>query len=107
MSMRMTSSVFTSSFAVLMTATVAAVGEALGRPQVVVHNAVGGAFGDFLSIDPSVLERNFQVNVMALLQLARLTTPAMIERNAGALVVTANTAAAPKSSPDFPSMMVR
>jgi len=24
----------------------------MGDPPVVIHNAVGGAFGDFLSIDP-------------------------------------------------------
>ena len=28
----------------------------LGSPGVLLHNAVGGAFGDFLSIDPAVLE---------------------------------------------------
>src|SRR5213594_1536904 len=30
----------------------------LGTPKVVVHNAVGGAFGTFLEIDPEVLNRN-------------------------------------------------
>ena len=30
-----------------------------GTPKVVVHNAVGGAFGNFLDIDPAVLEQNF------------------------------------------------
>jgi NAD(P)-dependent dehydrogenase (short-subunit alcohol dehydrogenase family) len=30
-----------------------------GPPKVVVHNAVGGAFGDFLAVDPAVLEQNF------------------------------------------------
>ena len=29
---------------------------ALGAPEVLLHNAVGGAFGDFLSIDPEVLK---------------------------------------------------
>ena len=42
-----------------------------GTPKVVVHNAVGGAFGNFLDIDPAVLEQNFQTNVMALYHLAR------------------------------------
>ncbi|HEY6353045.1 MAG TPA: SDR family NAD(P)-dependent oxidoreductase, partial [Burkholderiaceae bacterium] len=41
-----------------------------GTCSVVVHNAVGGAFGNFLDIDPAVLNANFQVNVMALLHLA-------------------------------------
>ena len=63
----------------------------LGPPEVVIHNAVGGAFGDFLSIDPEVLERNFQVNTMALLHLARLAVPAMLKGGKGALLCTGNT----------------
>lgn len=63
----------------------------LGDPQVVLHNAVGGAFGDFASIDPGVLRRNFEVNTMALLQLARLATPAMIAAGRGAILCTGNT----------------
>ncbi|MFI4933557.1 MAG: SDR family NAD(P)-dependent oxidoreductase [Caulobacterales bacterium] len=65
----------------------------VGAPKVVVHNAVGGAFGSFRDIDPAVLQRNFEVNVMALLHLARLTTPAMVESGEGALIVTGNTSA--------------
>jgi len=64
-----------------------------GPAEVVVHNAVGGAWGSFLEIDPAVLESNFQVNVMALLHLARLTTPSMIEAGRGSLIVTGNTSA--------------
>ena len=45
----------------------------LGAPEILIHNAVGGAFGDFLAIDPALLERNFQVNTMALLHLAQMT----------------------------------
>jgi short-subunit dehydrogenase len=71
----------------------AAAVHAAGHAEVVVHNAVGGAWGSFLEIDPAVLEANFQVNVMALLQLARLTTPAMLEAGRGALIVTGNTSA--------------
>ena len=63
----------------------------LGQPEVVLHNAVGGAFGDFLSIDPAVLERNFQVNTMALLHLGRLAAPAMMEAGRGAILCTGNT----------------
>ncbi len=33
----------------------------LGPAKVVVHNAVGGAFGSFRDIDPAVLQRNFDV----------------------------------------------
>ena len=65
----------------------------LGDAKVVVHNAVGGAFGTFSQIEPEVLERNFQVNTMALFHLARLTTPAMVAAGEGALIVTGNTSA--------------
>jgi NAD(P)-dependent dehydrogenase (short-subunit alcohol dehydrogenase family) len=70
----------------------AAVREA-GHAEVVVHNAVGGAWGSFREIDPAVLDANFQVNVMALLHLARLTTPSMVEAGHGSLIVTGNTSA--------------
>jgi NAD(P)-dependent dehydrogenase (short-subunit alcohol dehydrogenase family) len=63
------------------------------RDPVVIHNAVGGAFGSFLEIDPTVLNRNFQVNTMALLYLARRLAPAMIEAGEGAILVTGNTSA--------------
>lgn len=65
----------------------------LGRPKVVVHNAVGGAFGSFMDIDPAILQRNFEINTMALLHLARLTAPAMVAAGDGALIVTGNTSA--------------
>ncbi len=70
-----------------------AVRERLGPPTVVVHNAVAGSFGDFLEVDPADLERNFRVNTLGLLYLARATAPAMIEAAAGAIVVTGNTSA--------------
>src|SRR5262249_37782100 len=63
-----------------------------GAPKVVIHNAVGGAFGSFLDISPDILERNFQVNVMALLHLARWAAPKMTEEG-GALICTGNTSA--------------
>jgi NADP-dependent 3-hydroxy acid dehydrogenase YdfG len=65
----------------------------LGAPSVVIHNAVAGAWGNFLEVDPEALEANFKVNTMALLHLARLTAPAMIEAGGGALICTGNTAA--------------
>ncbi|MBY5330008.1 SDR family NAD(P)-dependent oxidoreductase [Rhizobium leguminosarum] len=64
-----------------------------GAPKVVIHNAVGGAFGNFLDIEPEVLQQNFQINVMALLQLARWVAPQMEAAGGGALLVTGNTAA--------------
>ena len=65
----------------------------VGDPRVVVHNAVGGAFGTFTQIDADTLQRNFEINTMALFHLARLTTPAMIAAGEGALIVTGNTSA--------------
>tara|TARA_Y100000385_G_C12968477_1_gene582937 strand:+ start:423 stop:1109 length:687 start_codon:yes stop_codon:yes gene_type:complete len=67
--------------------------EAAGPVDVVVHNAVGGGWGTFSEIEPEMLENNFQVNVMALLHLARLTTPSMVQAGKGALIVTGNTSA--------------
>jgi NAD(P)-dependent dehydrogenase (short-subunit alcohol dehydrogenase family) len=64
-----------------------------GVPKVVIHNAVGGAFGNFLDIEPEVLLRNFQINVMALLHLARWAAPRMEAAGGGALLVTGNTSA--------------
>lgn len=74
-------------------AAVAAVRARLGEPEVLVHNAVGGAFGTFLDVDPAVLNQNFQVNVMGLLHLARRVAPAMVAAGKGAIVVTGNTSA--------------
>src|ERR1700730_16227945 len=65
----------------------------LGTPRVLINNAVGGAFGNFMEIDPEVLNRNFQVNTMALLHLARRLAPAMIEAGQGAIIASGNTAA--------------
>src|SRR6185369_1558346 len=38
----------------------------IGDPKVVVHNAVGGAFGTFTQIEAETLQRNFEINTMAL-----------------------------------------
>ncbi len=62
-----------------------------GSPSVVIHNAVGGAFGNYLDLDPDVLQRNFQINTMALLHLAQATLPKMIEAGEGVLICTGNT----------------
>jgi NAD(P)-dependent dehydrogenase (short-subunit alcohol dehydrogenase family) len=64
----------------------------LGRPSVLVHNAVSGTFATFLDADPAALERNFRVNTTALLYLARALAPDMITAGGGAIVVTGNTA---------------
>jgi short-subunit dehydrogenase len=72
----------------------------LGPPEVMIHNAVGGAFGSFLEIDPKVLDRNFQINTMALLHLARRLAPAMVAAGKGAIVATGNTSAQ-RGRPNF------
>lgn len=74
-------------------ATLDAVKSVMGTPKVVVHNAVGGAFGNFLEIDPEVLAANFRINCMALLQIARAFVPDMIAGGGGALIATGNTSA--------------
>jgi len=65
----------------------------VGQPDVVVHNAVGGAFGSFLNVDADTLQRNFNINTMALFNLARLTAPGMVAAGKGAIIVTGNTSA--------------
>jgi short-subunit dehydrogenase len=65
----------------------------LGVPKVLIHNAVGGVFGSFLEIDPAALDRNFRINTLALLHLARRLAPAMVAAGEGAILVTGNTSA--------------
>jgi NAD(P)-dependent dehydrogenase (short-subunit alcohol dehydrogenase family) len=73
--------------------TLARIASELGPASVLIHNAVGGAFGDFQEIEPAVLQSNFAINTMALLHLARGVAPAMIEAGEGAILVTGNTSA--------------
>jgi NAD(P)-dependent dehydrogenase (short-subunit alcohol dehydrogenase family) len=80
-------------------AAASAVERDLGGPGVVIHNAVGGAIGTFLEIDPAILNRNFQVNTMGLLYLARRFAPAMVSSGKGAIIVTGN-ASAWRGKPD-------
>jgi len=74
-----------------MARTIDAVRADLGRPSVLVHNAVSATFGTFLDADPADLERNFRVNTTALLHLARALAPDMIAAGGGAIVATGNT----------------
>jgi NAD(P)-dependent dehydrogenase (short-subunit alcohol dehydrogenase family) len=71
--------------------TISAVRADLGKPSVVVHNAVSATFGTFLEANPAELERNFRVNTTALLHLAREVAPDMIAAGKGSIVVTGNT----------------
>lgn len=72
---------------------VANVGKLYGAPSLLIHNAVGGGWGTFLEIEPQMLDRNFQVNVMGLLYLAREVAPDMIKAGKGTILVTGNTSA--------------
>ena len=74
-------------------ATLARIARELGPVDVLIHNAVGGAWGDFQQIEPEVLQRNFATNTMALLHLARGVAPAMLEAGEGTILVTGNTSA--------------
>ena len=65
----------------------------MGAPSVLIHNAVGGAWGTFMEVDPATLNRNFQVNTMGLLYLARRLAPTMVTAGQGAIIVTGNTSA--------------
>jgi NAD(P)-dependent dehydrogenase (short-subunit alcohol dehydrogenase family) len=75
------------------TEAVANIRKSCGSPNVLIHNAVGGGWGTFLEIEPKMLDRNFQVNVMGLLYLARELAPDMIKAGSGTILVTGNTSA--------------
>jgi NAD(P)-dependent dehydrogenase (short-subunit alcohol dehydrogenase family) len=72
---------------------IASIRKTYGSPNVLIHNAVGGGWGTFLEIEPKMLDRNFQVNVMGLLYLAREVAPDMIKVGSGTILVTGNTSA--------------
>jgi len=74
-------------------AAMALVEREMGSPTVLIHNAVGGGWGTFMEIDPAMLNRNFQVNTMGLLYLARRVAPAMVTAGLGTIIVTGNTSA--------------
>ena len=72
---------------------VARVEDELGLIQIVIHNAVSANLTDFLDLKAEDLRRNFETNTIALLKLAQLTAPGMIERGEGTILATGNTAA--------------
>ena len=65
----------------------------LGHPEILIHNAVGAVFGNFMEIDPADLNSNFQTNVMGLCYLSRLLAPAMIAAESGVIIASGNTSA--------------
>jgi len=73
--------------------TLKSIREEMGVPRIIIHNAVGGAWGDILSIDPQVLQSNFQINTMGLLHLVQFFGADMVEAGEGAILATGNTSA--------------
>ncbi|MEM8497656.1 MAG: SDR family NAD(P)-dependent oxidoreductase [Pseudomonadota bacterium] len=67
--------------------------DSLGPARVVIHNAVGGAFGTFREITSELLEQNFRINSVALLNLAKLVVDDMIDAGHGVILCTGNTSA--------------
>jgi NAD(P)-dependent dehydrogenase (short-subunit alcohol dehydrogenase family) len=65
----------------------------LGPPAIVIHNAVAAERGSYMEIDPERFAKAFEVNTLALLQLARLATPDMLAAGGGAILCTGNTSA--------------
>ncbi len=76
--------------------------QALGDPQILIHNAVRGGMGDVLSVELKHLQGSFAVNTLALLQLIQGFAPAMLERGDGVILATGNTAAY-RGRPNFVS----
>jgi NAD(P)-dependent dehydrogenase (short-subunit alcohol dehydrogenase family) len=65
----------------------------MGPASVLVHNAVSGAFAEFLDVAPEVLEGTLRTNVLSLLHLGQAVVPQMLASGGGAIVVTGNTSA--------------
>ncbi len=72
--------------------TVKTVQNEMGKPSVLIHNAVSATFKTFLDADPAELEHNFRVNTTSLLYLARALASDMISAGRGSIMVTGNTA---------------
>lgn len=65
----------------------------MGAAKVLIHNAVGGMWGDVLTVEPQHLQLNFEINTMALLHLIQAVGPGMVEAGSGAILATGNTSA--------------
>jgi 3-oxoacyl-[acyl-carrier protein] reductase len=69
-----------------------AAAERFGGIDIVVANAGVGAYGDFLDLDPEVLEEIIDVNVKGLLHTVRATLPHLLRSDAAELAVVASIA---------------
>ena len=76
-----------------MDTTLAAIKANLGAPEVLIHNAVGGAFGTFLRLSLRSWSRTFRSIRWACCTLARAVAPDMIAAGKGAIIATGNTSA--------------
>ncbi len=73
--------------------TIEEVGNRLGNPRVLVHNAFRATFDRLLDGDADDLEKNFRVNTTSLMYLAKAYLPSMLENQSGTIIATGNTAA--------------
>jgi 3-oxoacyl-[acyl-carrier protein] reductase len=69
-----------------------AAAERFGGIDIVVANAGVGAYGEFLELDPEVLEEIVDVNVKGLLHTVRATLPHLLRSDAAELAVVASIA---------------
>ncbi len=65
----------------------------LGAPDIVIHNAVHATFGSYMDVKSEDLQDVLNVNLFALLHLAQLATPHMLEKGEGVIICTGNTSA--------------
>ena len=59
-----------------------------GTPEVIIHNAIAGRMGSFIEVPAEEFERNYRVNTMGLVYLAKAFAPAMMDAGQGMLMVT-------------------
>jgi NAD(P)-dependent dehydrogenase (short-subunit alcohol dehydrogenase family) len=65
----------------------------LGPVDVLIHNAVAAARGEFSEVEPAAFENALRTNTVSLLICSQCVAPDMIARGAGAIVATGNTSA--------------
>ncbi|MFQ5457735.1 MAG: SDR family NAD(P)-dependent oxidoreductase [Myxococcota bacterium] len=73
--------------------TFAAIRSALGPVRVLLHNAGGGVFSDFLNTTPEMFEESWRTNALALLLCGQEAARDMLDAGEGTIVVTGATAA--------------
>jgi NAD(P)-dependent dehydrogenase (short-subunit alcohol dehydrogenase family) len=84
----------------LLDSVIEAVRRDLGTPKVFIHNAVGGAFANFVEVDPRVLDRNFSGQHDAAAVFGAPAGARDDRSGEGAIVATGNTSAL-RGKPNF------